>query len=319
MKIKNTLFALLGMLLTVSAFAQVPNAIRFQTTLRDANGTLIAEKEVGIRITIFSQQPKTDLYAETFTATTSPNGIATIVFGDGTVDSSSPSSFEEVWSEKDLWMRVEIDPNGGTNYSVISGESQLLSMPYAFRAKTAEKAEQLGNLRFAKVKVTYSGPQSNVPNIKLGGIEVVPDQEVEVLAYTPTYLTLSYPKGFALGKYRFYGIRVNGKSTKGQLTYTESYARDLKLQVVKNSEGDQYAMYKRGVNYYYNTKTNTLSDGNSDDDEDLTTIVNLGTNNTFELDSFDPQKPEQPVDIIVGPFSEDKVNVIELVYDIPIY
>ena len=156
MKIKNLISIIALAISTVSASAQVPDAMRFQTVLRDANGLLIANKSVGIRLTIEAKNGSntTDLYAETFTTTTSLDGIATVVFGKGDVVSGNTySSFADIdWSsaEAERWMKVEVDPNGGSNYSVISGESQLLSAPYAMMAK---KTAQVGSLSLAKVKV----------------------------------------------------------------------------------------------------------------------------------------------------------------------
>ena len=87
MKIKNLISIIALAISTVSASAQVPDAMRFQTVLRDANGLLIANKSVGIRLTIEAKSGSntTDLYAETFTTTTSLDGIATVVFGKGDV------------------------------------------------------------------------------------------------------------------------------------------------------------------------------------------------------------------------------------------
>ena len=311
MKIKNALLALFGILLTVSAFAQdVPNAIRFQTILRDANGELVSERNVGIRITIFSkQQEDHDLYGETFAVKTTADGIATVVLGEGEKVLGLQYPFEDIWNEANLWMRVEIDPNGGTEYSVISGESQLLSVPYAFRAKTAEnaefagtayKAERLGNMRFAKVKVTIPEgiPASVVPNIKLGGNEVAPGQKVEVLAYTPTYLSVSYPEGYSdkveNTTYRLVSIKVNGKELKGQLTDTKTIINNLKLPVKTDEDGAQYAV-NEGI--WSDAAENFIK-----------STVYYDTNNTYEFDV----KKQENVDVIVGPFVDGQENVIEI-------
>ncbi|MBQ6962810.1 MAG: hypothetical protein IJP79_03735 [Paludibacteraceae bacterium] len=65
MKIKNLISIIALAISTVCASAQVPDAMRFQTVLRDANGLLMSNKQVGIRLTIEAKKGSntTDLYA----------------------------------------------------------------------------------------------------------------------------------------------------------------------------------------------------------------------------------------------------------------
>ena len=77
------------------------------------------------------------LTATTFaqTPTTNVNGLVTLEIGDGTVVSGDFTTID--WSADSYFIKTETDPTGGTMYT-ITGTSQLLSVPYALHAKTAE-------------------------------------------------------------------------------------------------------------------------------------------------------------------------------------
>jgi hypothetical protein len=317
MKIKNLISIIALAISAISVSAQVPDAIRFQTVLRDANGLLIANKSVGIRLTIEAKSGSntTDLYAETFTTTTSLDGIATVVFGKGNVvGGNTYSSFADIdWSsaEAERWMKVEVDPNGGSNYSVISGESQLLSAPYALMAK---KTAQVGSLSLAKVKVITSGDGPSVlPEVKVAGIVMTPNsgETIDVLAGAPVYLSLDFPVGYdglnGSKKYALRSIKVNDKTVKRLLTNSQVYVSNLELPVLKNSDGDSYAYYDINGVYADNTGKKVELGEFFLSDADVNVI------NTYNWNL------EEDADIIVGPFNANDVNTVELVFDQIIY
>ena len=61
--------------------------------------------------------------------------MVSIIIGEGTVESGDFTSID--WSGGSYYLKTDIDPDGGNNYS-ITGTSQLLSVPYALHAKSAE-------------------------------------------------------------------------------------------------------------------------------------------------------------------------------------
>jgi len=77
----------------------------------------------------------TAIYKETQTPTTNVNGLVSLEIGDGTVVSDDFSTID--WANGSYFIKTDTDPAGGTNYT-ITGTSQLLSVPYALHAKTAE-------------------------------------------------------------------------------------------------------------------------------------------------------------------------------------
>jgi len=78
-------------------------------------------------------------YAETQTPTTNANGLVSIEIGEGTVVAGIFSAID--WANGPYFIKTETDPTGGTSYT-ITGTSQLLSVPYALHAKTAESSTE---------------------------------------------------------------------------------------------------------------------------------------------------------------------------------
>ncbi|MFA7686678.1 MAG: tail fiber protein [Moheibacter sp.] len=113
----------------------VPEKMSYQAVIRDANGALLSNQIVGVQITIW--MGSTQVYVETHTPTTNTNGLISIEVGAGTVVSGVFSTLD--WGNGLFSIQNEIDPDGGTNYS-ITGTSPLLSVPYAFHAKTVDHA-----------------------------------------------------------------------------------------------------------------------------------------------------------------------------------
>lgn len=124
-----------SLLLPIQANAQVPQKISYQAVIRDTDNNLVSGHIVGMRISIL--QGISPVYIETQTVTSNANGLITLEIGDGNVVSGA---FEKInWSEGTYSIKTETDPTGGTAYSII-GTSQLLSVPFAFCAKTAENS-----------------------------------------------------------------------------------------------------------------------------------------------------------------------------------
>lgn len=131
------LFTLLvAVLLTASVFAQAPEKMSYQAVIRDASDNLVTSQTVGMQISILQGTASgTAVYVETQSPTTNANGLISIKIGDGTVQSGDFTNIE--WANGPYFIKTETDPAGGTDYT-ITGTSQLLSVPYALHAKTAE-------------------------------------------------------------------------------------------------------------------------------------------------------------------------------------
>jgi hypothetical protein len=121
---------------SITSKAQLPQKMGFQAVIRDAANTLIANQPIAMRVSILQGSVTgTSVYTETHTTTTNINGLVTLEIGTGSVVSGVFASIN--WANGPYFIKTETDPNGGTNYSIIS-TSQLLSVPYAFHARTAD-------------------------------------------------------------------------------------------------------------------------------------------------------------------------------------
>jgi len=132
---KRIFTILAAVFLTATLWAQSPEAISYQAVVRDANSALVINQTVGMQISLLqSSASGATVYTETHNTTTNANGLVTIEIGNG----STFDNFASIdWSADTYFLKTETDPTGGTNYT-ITGVSQLLSVPYALHAKTAE-------------------------------------------------------------------------------------------------------------------------------------------------------------------------------------
>jgi len=134
MKKLYTLLA--AVILTASAFAQAPEKMSYQAVVRDASDALVTSQAVGMQISILQGSISgTAVYTETQTPTSNINGLVSIEIGSGTTVFGAFNSID--WSNGPYFIKTETDPTGGTTYT-ITGTSQLMSVPYALHAKTAE-------------------------------------------------------------------------------------------------------------------------------------------------------------------------------------
>jgi hypothetical protein len=132
---KRIFTILAAVFLTATLWAQSPEKMSYQAVIRDASDNLATNQTIGMQISILQGSASgTAVYTETQEPTTNANGLVTIEIGNG----STLDTFANIdWSTDTYFIKTETDPTGGINYT-ITGVSQLLSVPYALHAKTAE-------------------------------------------------------------------------------------------------------------------------------------------------------------------------------------
>ncbi|MCF6294139.1 MAG: hypothetical protein L3J25_00445 [Flavobacteriaceae bacterium] len=154
---KNLYLLSILFLCTLGMFAQTPQKMNYQTVVRNSSNMILANQSVGIQISILQGSTLgTAVYVETQTPTTNANGLASIEIGTGSIVSGDFSTID--WANNTYFIKTEIDPTGGTNYT-ITGTSQLASVPYALHAKTAESVS--GTVNYTETDPVYSASPAN--------------------------------------------------------------------------------------------------------------------------------------------------------------
>ncbi|NQZ34408.1 MAG: hypothetical protein HRT58_02045 [Crocinitomicaceae bacterium] len=121
--------------ITLSSFGQAPEGFKYQAVVRDAGNLILNNQAVGMRLTILQGSiGGTAIYTETFAPTTNAYGLVNLEIGTG----MSTNDFTLIdWASGPYFIETAVDITGGVSY-VVMGTSQLMSVPYALHAKTAE-------------------------------------------------------------------------------------------------------------------------------------------------------------------------------------
>lgn len=130
-----TLFIFL--FISVATSAQTPEKVSYQAIIRAPDNSLLINSNVSIKIIIHQGNPNgTAVYQETHNIISNNNGLVSLEIGMGKNVTGSFSTIS--WQSGSYFIETQVDLNGGSNYNII-GITQLLSVPYALHAKTAER------------------------------------------------------------------------------------------------------------------------------------------------------------------------------------
>ncbi|MDH7448123.1 hypothetical protein [Aquimarina sp. 2201CG14-23] len=121
---------------------KTPQLFNYQSVVRDSNGNILVNTNMSFRISVLQTDPSgASVYTETHNSTTNANGVSNFRIGSGTLVSGDFAIID--WASDSYYLQVEADITGGTAYQVI-GSSQLVSVPYALHAKTADALSGAG-------------------------------------------------------------------------------------------------------------------------------------------------------------------------------
>lgn len=170
-------------LIATNVFAQSPDLLSYQAVIRDASNNLVKNIEIGLQISILqTSESGTAVYVETHSPTTNNNGLATVEIGDGSVVSGTFASID--WSAGPYFIKTEIDPDGGTTYTV-ENTTQILSVPYALYSEKAATATSLVNPPFSYFSGSgTSGIIYRAGDVALGAYSDPDDNGLYVQNYT---------------------------------------------------------------------------------------------------------------------------------------
>ncbi len=135
----KTLYSILLLLLiSILSYSQAPEAFSYQALIRNGSGDILANSQVAVQISFLQDSESgSAVYVETFNPTTTQYGLIALKLGKGSVQSGTFNAID--WGAHAYYVKIEIDPNNGTDYTHM-GTSQLLSVPYALYTKSAENA-----------------------------------------------------------------------------------------------------------------------------------------------------------------------------------
>lgn len=129
-------------LLSVDVSAQAPAGFTYQAVVRTTDGMAVSSSDVGLRLTIRQTSAfGTAIYSELHTIEADEKGLVSLTVGGGTT-SDDFSSID--WAAGPYFLQTEIDPAGGSSYSMESTQ-QLLSVPYALYAERTGSGNTLND------------------------------------------------------------------------------------------------------------------------------------------------------------------------------
>jgi hypothetical protein len=144
-----TYSTLLFLLLTLSAVAQ-NGGINFQGMARNTAGEPLANQKISLRLSVLvNSESGTVEYSETKEATTSGQGVFSVVIGDGNILTKTGNFSDINWKNPVKFLKVELDPSGGTNFALM-GTSRLQAVPFAYYANGVDAENIQGTLPVAK-------------------------------------------------------------------------------------------------------------------------------------------------------------------------
>lgn len=232
-------------LLSATVWAQSPEKMSYQAVIRDASDNLITNQAVSMQVSILQGDVfGASIYVETQSATTNANGLLSVEIGseDAIVVKGDFTSIN--WANGTFYLKTETDPTGGTNYT-ITGTSQLMSVPYAMHAKTAESitggiTETDPTYTASEAANITSGDITNLSN--LSGVNTG-DQDLSNYVVEKTYTIGLWPE---LGGYVF-RISADGKhglvaETQDQSPSNWYTAQDIISDPANNSTNGQKFM-----------------------------------------------------------------------------
>lgn len=189
---KLILFLSILALTVTASFAQAPQKFTYQAVVRDANNHLLASQSVGVQISILQGSVSgSSVYVENQNALTNANGLMTLEIGGGAVVNGDFATID--WANGPYFLKTEIDPNGGTNYTV-EGTQQLLSVPYALYAGSAANSfsgdynDLTNQPQIPQIPENISYFQNDAGYITMDSVPVVPTN-VSAFVNDEGYLT----------------------------------------------------------------------------------------------------------------------------------
>jgi hypothetical protein len=140
---KKFITTITALFIAVFVMAQVPNTINYQAVARNNSGQALANQNIKVRLSIL--RGPTSLYSETRTVTTNALGLFNVQIGSSGATTTSGDFSSIYWlnNTPGITLKVELDVNNSGVFTEM-GNQTLATVPFAFAAKTAIDAVNLG-------------------------------------------------------------------------------------------------------------------------------------------------------------------------------
>ncbi len=227
---RGTLHFLFWLATTGAVLAQSPQMFNYQAVVRDADGHLLKEHTLDVRLTLLKgSDDGQEVWNETQTVTTNSLGLFSLQAGKVT-----PLTVN--WGDGEYWLRTEIDPHDGSGFREL-GTTRLLSVPYALYGEDADAdpTNETQDLRLDGniLTITRNGNATQIdlsPYLDNPGWEKHGD-------------TLITPGSVTIGTKTAYGTRL---AVQG-----DDLTSEAPLFEVKRKDGQPvFAVYNEGVRVY---------------------------------------------------------------------
>ncbi len=127
------LFIFYFQLFTFNANAQAPERFPYQAVIRNNAGDVLKDRPVNIRVHLLQDTTLEMVYGETHSVKTNEFGLVGLEIGNG---DSLHGNFSSInWKSGNVYIEIALKED--ENDYTVMGTTQLLSVPYAYYAKTA--------------------------------------------------------------------------------------------------------------------------------------------------------------------------------------
>lgn len=271
-------------------WAQVPQGITYQALLQNSDNSPMANESVTLTLALLEGSAQGAIvYEETHNTFTNGSGVVSLVVGEGTVIQGLFSSID--WSSGTYFITVFLD-------GVEVATSKLLTVPYAFHAKTVEEIE----VDYGDISNTPSNLSDFTNDLDIITAKDLNDNdasnEIQKLSISGTTLTLSkgggsvdLPNGGG-NTIRSVSFPANGlnyansssvfSNDNNGLRWTNSFSGSAKIAIRKPAD---YAGGSVRFYIFFLTTSSTagtviffIRPNSFDSGDDFTDIINLPTN-----------------------------------------
>lgn len=199
---KKIFTLILMALLSGTVFSQdAPWIMSYQAIVRNSSNQLLQNTQVGVRISILGGIPNGDtLYAETHTSTTNINGLLELGIGAGAqVFGWFPYEFIP-WGSGPYYIKTEIDPQGGSNYT-ISSTSKMMSVPHSnfahwSGALVGETVHYIGTYR----SINYNNLLCSISHVSYNRLMVTFNTSPMILIGEASPTMITFPAQWIMGE-----------------------------------------------------------------------------------------------------------------------